>query len=86
MVSPIYTKTYAAPPVNRKEIFRYMRAGEKTPELERLVEEEFLTKREAMLISTLTGESILKGLPDPDAMRCTMLNSVLQLLLRDDFI
>ena len=39
MVSPIYTKTYEAPPVNRKEIFRYMRAGEITPALEQLVDE-----------------------------------------------
>ena len=54
--------------------------------LERLIEEEFLTKREGMIISALIGDNVLKNLPDPDALRCTMLNNVLQLLLRDDFV
>ncbi len=54
--------------------------------LERLVEEEFLSKREAMLVSALIGDNVLKKQPDPDALRCTMLNNVLQLLLRDDFV
>ena len=54
--------------------------------LERLMEEEFLTKREGMLISALLGDGVLKNVPDPDALRSAMLNTVLQLLLRDDFV
>lgn len=54
--------------------------------LERLLEEDFLTKRESMIIAALTSDHTLKGASDPDALRCTMLNNVLQLLLRDDFV
>ncbi|MDO4732348.1 MAG: CtsR family transcriptional regulator [Bacillota bacterium] len=54
--------------------------------LERLMEEEFLTKREGMLVAALLNDAVLKSVPDPDALRCRMLNNVLQLLLRDDFI
>lgn len=54
--------------------------------LERLMEEEFLTKREGMLVAALLNDSVLKSVPDPDALRCRMLNNVLQLLLRDDFV
>ena len=63
--------------------------GEKL--LDRLTEEEFLTGREGMLIKALTDDSVLKsGLtqdgPDSEALRGRMLNAVLQLLLRDDFV
>lgn len=54
--------------------------------LERLMEEDFLTKREGMLVSALTSDSVLRGSQDPEALRCTILNTVLQLLLRDDFV
>ena len=54
--------------------------------LERLREEDFLTKREGMIIAALTSDQVLKDTSDPDALRCTMLNNVLQLLLRDDFV
>jgi len=53
--------------------------------IDRLVEEEFLTRREGMLVRALTDEATLKGSPDPDGLRSCLLNSVLQLLLRDDF-
>ena len=64
-------------------------SGEKL--LDRLTEEEFLTGREGMLIKALTDDSVLKsGLiqdgPDSEALRGRMLNAVLQLLLRDDFV
>ena len=56
-----------------------------------VTEEEFLTGREGMLIKALTDDSVLKsGLiqdgPDSEALRGRMLNAVLQLLLRDDFV
>ena len=54
--------------------------------LERLRDEDFLTKLEWMIIAALTSDQALKGTSDPDALRCTMLNNVLQLLLRDDFV
>lgn len=59
--------------------------------LDRLTEEEFLTLREGMLIKALTDDSVLKsGLiqdgADSEALRGRMINAVLQLLLRDDFV
>ena len=54
--------------------------------VERLLEEDFLTRREAMLLTTLTEESLLKSSGDPEALRGLMLNAVLMLLLRDDFV
>ena len=63
-------------------------SGEKL--LDRLTEEEFLTNREGMLIRALTDDSVLKSSlgqeGDSEALRGRMLNAVLQLLLRDDFI
>ena len=63
-------------------------SGEKL--LDRLTEEEFLTSREGMLIRALTDDSVLKSSlgqeGDSEALRGRMLNAVLQLLLRDDFI
>lgn len=53
--------------------------------IERLVEEEFLTRREGMLINAMTSEGALRDAHDPDTVRGTLLNQVLQLLLRDDF-
>ena len=53
--------------------------------VERLREEDFLSKREAMLVTALTDENVLKEAKDPDKLRGTLLNSVLLLLLRDDF-
>lgn len=58
-------------------------SGEKL--VERLVEEQFLTLREGMLINSLTDENILKKCEDSEAIRGAMLNNVLLLLLRDDF-
>lgn len=63
-------------------------SGEKL--LDRLIEEEFLTGREGMLIRALIDDGVLKsGLGvagDSEALRGRMLNAVLQLLLRDDFV
>jgi len=53
--------------------------------VERLREEDFLTPREAMLVTALTDENVLKEAKDPDKLRGALLNSVLMLLLRDDF-
>ncbi|MEG1537530.1 MAG: CtsR family transcriptional regulator [Clostridiales bacterium] len=58
-------------------------AGEKL--VQRLVEEEFLTKREGMIILALTDEQVLKNCEDSDGMRGELLNQLLLLLLRDDF-
>ena len=58
-------------------------SGEKL--VERLVEEEFLSRREGMLIKALTDDSTLKGVDDAEALRGCLLNAVLLLLLRDDF-
>ena len=53
--------------------------------VERLREEEFLSKREAMLVNALTDEQVLKEAKAPDKLRGALLNSILLLLLRDDF-
>ena len=55
--------------------------------IKRLVEEEFLTKREGMIISALLDSSVLEGeYADGEALRGTMLNTLLINLLREDFI
>lgn len=36
---PVYTKTYTAPPINRREIFRYLGARDDVPEVSALVDE-----------------------------------------------
>ena len=53
--------------------------------VERLREEEFLSRREAMLVDALTDSLVLKTGPEPDLLRGALLNSMLLLLLRDDF-
>lgn len=63
--------------------------GEKL--LDRLMEEEFLSEREGMLIKTLCDDAVLKAEGaregrDSEALRGRLLNAVLQLLLRDDFV
>jgi len=59
-------------------------SGEKL--VERLVEEDFLTPREGMIINSLTDENILKQCADSESIRGALLNNVLLLLLRDDFV
>ena len=53
--------------------------------LQRLVEEEFLTKREGMLISALLDRNVLANSADSDHLRGTLLNTLLLNLLREDF-
>ena len=53
--------------------------------VERLLEEQFLSRREAMIVTALTDENVLKEAKEPDKLRGTLLNNVLLLLLRDDF-
>ena len=62
--------------------------GEKL--LDRLMEEEFLSRREGMLITSLIDDNVLKNgaaadAAEAEALRGRMLNAVLQLILRDDF-
>ncbi len=59
-------------------------SGEKL--IDRLMEEEFLTKREGMLVNALLDEGVLKQVEDADYLRGNMLNAMLMLLLRDDFV
>lgn len=54
--------------------------------LDRLQEEEFLTKREGMLVTAMVEDAILKHAGDADLLRGMMLNAMLLLLLRDDFV
>ena len=58
-------------------------AGEKL--IERLQDEEFLSKREGMIIKSLIADKAIGDIEDADALRGKLLNSVLLLLLRDDF-
>jgi len=58
-------------------------AGEKL--IDRLLEEEFLSKREGMIIKALVDDRILGSGDDADALRSDLINAVLLLLLRDDF-
>ncbi len=58
-------------------------AGERL--IARLQEEGFISKREGMIINALISERALNEAPDPDSLRNSLLNSVLLMLLRDDF-
>ncbi|MGI6361502.1 MAG: CtsR family transcriptional regulator [Bacillota bacterium] len=54
--------------------------------VDRLVEEEFLTKREAMLVKAVLDASVLKNyFKEPDLLRGHLLQSVLVSILRQDF-
>lgn len=57
-------------------------SGEKL--VDRLCEEEFLSRREGMLIKMMIDDAVLKG-EDTDMIRGRMLHAMLLLLLRDDF-
>ncbi|MCL1975589.1 MAG: CtsR family transcriptional regulator [Firmicutes bacterium] len=55
--------------------------------IKRLVEEEFLTKREGMIILALLDNSVLEAEHiDAESLRGAMLNTLLINLLREDFI
>ena len=58
-------------------------AGEKLAE--RLEEEGFISRREGMIIKTMISEKALIKANDSDAIRADLLNSILLMLLRDDF-
>ena len=58
--------------------------GEKL--VDRLLEEDFLTTREGMIIKAMISDKLLGSDEKADSLRGDMLNSVLLLLLRDDFI
>lgn len=53
--------------------------------VERLMEEELLSRREGMLIQAMIADTVLKAGGDSDLLRGNMLNAMLMLLLRDDF-
>ena len=63
------------------------RVSQQTGELllQRLIEEEFLTKREGKLVSALLDRNVLANSADSDFLRGTMLNTLLLNLLREDF-
>jgi len=55
--------------------------------LKRLVEEEFLTRREGMILLALLDSSVLEGeYADAESLRGAMLNTLLINLLREDFV
>ena len=58
--------------------------GEKL--VDRLLEEDFLTSREGMIIKSMINDKLLGSDERADALRGDMLNAVLLLLLRDDFV
>lgn len=58
-------------------------AGEKL--VDRLLEEEFLSKREGMIIKAMIDDKIIGGGENADFLRGSLINAVLLLLLRDDF-
>ncbi len=60
-----------------------LQAGEKL--IERLLDEEFISKRESMIIKAMITDKAIGKTEDPDSLRGDLLNSVLLLLLRDDF-
>lgn len=60
-----------------------LQAGEKL--IERLLEEDFISKRESMIIKAMITDKAIGKTEDPDSLRGDLLNSVLLLLLRDDF-
>ena len=55
--------------------------------IKRLVEEEFLTNREGMIILALLDNAVLQGdHADAEGLRGAMLNTILINLLREDFL
>ncbi|NLF80238.1 MAG: CtsR family transcriptional regulator [Clostridia bacterium] len=58
-------------------------AGEKL--IDRLLEEEFLSKREGMIIKAMIDDRVIGSAANADGLRCDLINAVLLLLLRDDF-
>ena len=54
--------------------------------VDRLLEEDFLTSREGMIIKSMINDKLLGSDEKADALRGDMLNAVLLLLLRDDFV
>ena len=60
-----------------------LQAGEKL--IERLLEEDFISKRESMIIKAMITDKAIGKTEDPESLRGDLLNSVLLLLLRDDF-
>ena len=58
-------------------------AGEKL--VDRLLDEEFLSKREGMIIKTMLDDKIIGSRENADSLRGDLINAVLLLLLRDDF-
>ena len=55
--------------------------------IKRLVEEDFLTRREGMIILALLDNSLLEGEhADAESLRGAMLNTLLINLLREDFV
>ena len=60
-----------------------LQAGEKL--IERLLDEEFISKRESMIIKAMITDKAIGKTEDPDSLRGDLLNSVLLLLLRDYF-
>ena len=67
---------------SKRKVNRQM--GEKL--IDRLLEEEFLTTREGMLLKAMINDKLLGSDDKADMLRGDMLNTVLLLLLRDDFI
>ncbi len=58
--------------------------GEKL--IDRLCEEDILSKRESMIMKAMIDEKIIGSDDDADLLRGNLLNAVLLLLLRDDFV
>ena len=58
-------------------------AGEKL--LERLLDEEFLSKREVMIIKAMIDEKTIGADEKAASLRGDLINAVLMLLMRDDF-
>lgn len=67
---------------SKRKVNRQM--GEKL--IDRLLEEEFLTTREGMLLKAMINDKLLGSDDKADMLRGDMLNTILLLLLRDDFI
>ena len=67
---------------SKRKVNRQM--GEKL--IDRLLEEEFLTTREGMLLKAMINDKLLGSDDKADMLRGDILNTVLLLLLRDDFI
>lgn len=58
-------------------------AGEKL--VERLLDEEFISKREGMIIKAMIDDKTIGASENVDSLRGDLINAVLLLLLRDDF-